>query len=634
MLPISHKMRFWLGCALAASLSALAGVTPRAQVPSGGFIATSPRLSLGQPSETCSTFTVREQRYGWRPLEALADGRPVSFTQDPSLLTADYRGGITLRDFLVAGDVATIRFKPFDPDSTGQETWTRTGVQNIGGRTVSVFNPSWGADRLSAVMRRTNWGFDYPFLYWGEVLPDGVDVGGGYHVRLRFISNAQPAVTVRQAAADVQYSSSVVNIRMDGFSNSRLGADENQFDFAAVTKKFYQHFQDTYDTIAITTQDVNLSTSSAFHVNVKNEVSGIGQEVFNSTADYGSAGRLSSVEMFYSANIATNKTGTHEVAHQWGAYVDWTKLNGLARAGHQPAAHDPLMSGGETYLGSILDGTRRVSGDGGWHIEATPYPILFHPLTLYAMGLVPKEAVPDIVTFDDQGQFLGLPDPRNPDAGTPVGGGTHSTSITKIVGMLGARSGPAPSEWQRAIVIVSNGRLLTQREMDYWTFYAQREADPSRSGVASYDGYVSFDVATGGGIDLKHEIRPLAAGQIVQPLSVDYPNFATNDFRDVVFDGQISSVYRVGQSATFSGKVSATDRNDYFAVIVRLYRTPGAASDIIQTQAAINGNGTFSVTLPPFGPEHVGRYTLQVFLFFPNSGSQTPRVIAGPVTVG
>ncbi len=127
--------------------------------------------------------------------------------------------------------------------------------------------------------------------------------------------------------------------------------------------------------------------------------------------------------------------------------------------------------------------------------------------------------------------------------------------------MLGARSGPAPSEWQRAIVVVSNGRLLTQREMDYWTFYAQREADPSRSGVASYDGYVSFDVATGGGIDLEHEIRPLAAGRIVQPLSVDYPNFA------------------------------------------------------------INGNGTFSVTL-------------QVFLFFPNSGSQTPRVIAGPVTSG
>jgi hypothetical protein len=612
----------------------VAVVTTGAQAPSGGFVAVSPRLSLGQPSEECSTFTVRDQLYGWRPLEVLADGRPVSFTQDPSLVTADYRGGITLRDFLVAGDVPTIQFKPFDPDSTGQETWTRTGVLNIGGRTVSVFNPSWGADRLSAVMRRTNWGFDYPFLYWGEVLPEGVGVGGGFHVRLRFASNALPAVTVRQAAPDVQYSSSVVNIRIDGFTNSRLGADENQFDFAAVTKKFYQYFQDTYDTIAITAQDVNLSGSSAFHVNVKNEVSGIGQEVFNSAADYGSTGRLSSVEMFYGANIATNRTGTHEIAHQWGAFIDWTRLNGLVRAGHQPAAHDPLMSGGETYIGSILDGDRRVSGDGGWHIEATPYPVRFHPLTLYAMGVLPKEAVPDITTFDDQGQFLGLPDPRNPDAGTPVGGGMHSTSIANIVGMLGERTGPAPTEWQRAIVVVSNGRLLTQREMDYWTFYAQREADPNRTGVASYDGYVSFDVATNGAIDLKHEIRPLAGGQIVQPLAVDYPNFATNDFRDVVFDGRISSLYRVGAAGTFSGRVSATDRNDYFAVIVRLYRPPGGPGDIIQAQAAINGNGTFSVTLPAFGPEHIGRYTLQVFLFFPNAGSQTPRVIAGPITVG
>ncbi len=633
-MPIPGKMRLFLACALAACMSAAAAVTTSAQGPAGGLVAVSPRLSLGQLSETCSTFTVRDQRYGWRPLEALADGRPVSFTQDPSLLTADYRGGVTLRDFLVAGDVPAIRFKPFDPDSTGQETWTRTGVLNIGGRTVSVFNPSWGSDRLSAVMRRTNWGFDYPFVYWGEVLPDGIDVGGGYHVRLRFVSNALPAVTVRQAAPDVQYSSSVVNIRIDGFSNSRLGTDENQVDFAAVTKKFYQYFQDTYDTIAITTQDLNLSGFSAFHVNVKNEVSGIGQEIFNSAPDYGSAGRLSSVEMFYGSNIATNKTGTHEVAHQWGAFIDWTRLNGLVRTGHQPAAHDPLMSGGETYIGSVLDGDVRVSGDGGWHIEATPYPIRFHPLTLYAMGAVPKEAVPDIVTFDDQGQFLGLPDPRNPDPGTPVGGAMHSTSISNIIGMLGARSGPAPTEWQRAIVIVSSGRLLTQREMDYWTFYAQREADPNRSGVASYDGYVSFDVATNGAIDLKHEIRPLAGGQIVQPLAVDYPSFAANDFRDVVFDQRIASLYRVGTTATFSGRVSATDRNDYFAVIVRLYRTPGGASDIIQAQAAINGNGSFSVTLPPFGPEHAGRYTLQVFLFFPNAGSQTPRVIAGPITVG
>ena len=633
-MPIPDRVRLFFACALAASLSAAAGVTTSAQVPAGGFVAVSPRLALGQPPETCSTFTVREQRYGWRPLETLPDGRPVSFTQDPSLVTADYRGGMTLRDFLVAGDVPTIRFKPFDPDSTGQETWTRTGVVNIGGRTVSVFNPSWGPDRLSAVMRRTNWGFDYPFVYWGEVLPEGIDVGGGYHVRLRFASNALPAVTVRQAAADVQYSSSVVNIRLDGFANARLGADENEFDFAAVTKKFYQYFQDSYDTIAIAMQDVNLSGSSAFHVNVKNEVSGIGQEIFNAAADFGSAGRLSSVEMFYGANIAVNRTGTHEVAHQWGAFIDWTRLNGLVRAGHQPGAHDPLMSGGESYIGSILDGARRVSGDGGWHIEKTPFPIRFHPLTLYAMGALPKEAVPDIVTFDDQGQFAGLPDPRNPEPGTAVSGAVHSTSISNIVGMLGARSGPAPTEWQRAIVIVSSGRLLTQREMDYWTFYTQREADPSRSGVASYDGYVSFDVATNGAIDLKHEIRPLAGGPIVQPLAVDYPNFAPNDFRDVVFDGQIPSVYRPGAAATFSGRVSATDRNDYFAVIVRLYRTPGDPSDIIQAQAAINGNGTFSVTLPVFTPEQTGRYTLQVFLFFPNSGAQTPRVIASPITVG
>jgi hypothetical protein len=41
----------------------------------------------------------------------LADGEPFTFEQDPPLLFADYTGPVTLHNFSVIGDFATMRFR-------------------------------------------------------------------------------------------------------------------------------------------------------------------------------------------------------------------------------------------------------------------------------------------------------------------------------------------------------------------------------------------------------------------------------------------------------------------------------------------------------------------------------------------
>src|SRR6185503_10908177 len=105
--------------------------------------------------------------------------------------------------------------------------------------------------------------------------------------------------------------------------------------------------------------------------------------------------------------------------------------------------------------------------------------------------------------------------------------------IFNVVGMYGERTGPVPSVWQRATIVVSRERLLSQREMDYWTFYAARAEDPQGTGVIGYDGVGSFEAATSGLVDVRADIRPLRAPQIVETFQVEGRAFDRDDVRSI-----------------------------------------------------------------------------------------------------
>ena len=582
----------------------------------------------------CATGRVRADRRallsGITPLDRLPDGGPVSFEQEPAILAPDHRGPVRLRNLLVAGDVPSLRFKLGDPDSDEIETWTRTTTRTINGRLVSVFDREWDDAALARVLSRRSWGFDYPTLYWGEILPAGTEEGDGFFVRLRVGSSRIPESPVRQLAADVQYASHVVNIVAPAFGEARLGRDEHNFPWATVTRKFYEHFDDSYDTIAITMEDVQLSrTSGAFHLNVRNEVQGIGEDVFNRSALYGSS-RLRSIEFFYGGDATSNRATAHELAHQWGSYFDWTRIaRDVTLGGHQPTSHDPLFSEGETIIGAILDGTRRVRrSDSGWAIEETPGEVRFHPLTRYAMGILPRDAVPSLMLFNTQEQFGS---DRAPDAGTSVSGPAQDITISHIAAVMGERSGPVDTEWHRAFVVVSR-ELLSQREMDYWNFFAQRSEDPNHSGVYSLDGFGSFDDATGRHIDLRQDIRPRTGERIDRRHEVDFPTFGHDDFRDVRFDQPVPTLYRVGRTYRWSGQLLSPTRSDYVQILLRFWKYRGSSENAVLLRAPISSSGSFQLE-HQFQESQKGRRTMEVFLFWPGSGPQFPRAIAGPVTI-
>src|SRR5258707_9928049 len=137
------------------------------------------------------------------------------------------------------------------------------------------------------------------------------------------------------------------------------------------------------------------------------------------------------------------------MAHQWGSSLGWTRIAGIARSGHEPSVHAPLWTGGETLLGAVLSGDRRVhAAAGGYEIERTPAPARFHPLELYAMGALPASQVPDFGVFVDQQQFEALP--VMPAAGTRLRGDLRRISILDVVREHGVRSGPPPALRPRA----------------------------------------------------------------------------------------------------------------------------------------------------------------------------------------
>src|SRR6266542_3039564 len=357
------------------------------------------------PEVVCGTAVDRDVR----GVHAYATARPrdgelLSFEQDPPLVPADYSGSITFRNVGVIGDYETIAFRRADRPDSQPEVWHRLTTRSVNGRLVSVFEPSWSGRVLDAVMSQSIFGFDDPGLYWGAVLPPGSSTPDYIYLRMQLAG--MPASHVVPLNDRVQYASNVVKLVVPGFADGRLTGGRRAFELTAVANMFYEYFDDRYEVMALVPQASPIGEYGAFHVNVQNRVTGLNLPLLDESASYGSAGVLQGVEVYTGTTAARYAETNHEMAHQWGSTFDWSRIAGIAPGGHEPSAHAPLWTGGETLLGAVLSATRRVHNSGdGYDIERTPSPVRFHPIDLYAMGVLNESQVPDFEVFVDQNQF-------------------------------------------------------------------------------------------------------------------------------------------------------------------------------------------------------------------------------------
>jgi hypothetical protein len=77
--------------------------------------------------------------------------------------------------------------------------------------------------------------------------------------------------------------------------------------------------------------------------------------------------------------------------------------------------------------------------------------------------------------------------------------------------------------------------------------------------------------------------------------------------------------------------VNAPDRSDINVILVRLWKAGGTADNQVWLQGAVSSASSFvlSTTLEE---RHRGVHMMEVFLFWPGSGSQNSRVSITPIT--
>ncbi len=571
----------------------------------------------------------------------LAEPAPLWYDQNPRLIRADHAGGLSLDNFLVVGDVATLEFdrlalSAVDDNYVARESWQRTRTTEIDGRLISVFNPSWNSAALWDSVGWQRRGFDRPYVRLGELLiPRSSGAAGAgesvdrFHIWLRTAPLNVPPAQVTRIDADTQYASHVVNLVMPGFGDRRLSAGDYGHELDEAAKRFYAHFRDEYASIAFVPRQQHVVPYDAFHHNVRNPIAGLGLPVFDDAQAYGSAGVLRSVEFFPSVSFTSNAWSTYAITRQWVDYWDWSALGGgINRAGRDPGRHTPLLYPGEVYAGAVLDVSRRVAVVGGaYAIETTPAPAMLHPTTRYRMGLLGPEAVPDLLVFENQGQF-GETDSSAPGVGTAVDGGGRRVHINDILAEHGVRNGPVDDVWSRVTVVVSRDGLLSAEEMSYWNFFAARHA--ATGGTTTWEGVPSFFEATGGAAPLRTDVTPLHAAKLVQAIETGDAPISPGEFRDVELDAPLPARTAVGESVTISGAVTTTERDDFNIACAAWLRH--ASDDSIFECAPIEGN-RFSITYR-FTADDAGRHALQLFLYFPNAPQPLlPRATVSGITV-
>src|SRR6185503_8427888 len=100
------------------------------------------------------------------------------------------------------------------------------------------------------------------------------------------------------------------------------------FNAAFWANRFYQTHGDKYDFLSFV--HVAGVRGNRYHAGVRNSVQGIGTTIFNTSANYGSAGRLQGYSVFPISSFydGAGPGFAHETGHQWINFLSGTPFGG------------------------------------------------------------------------------------------------------------------------------------------------------------------------------------------------------------------------------------------------------------------------------------------------------------------
>jgi hypothetical protein len=240
-----------------------------------------------------------------------------------------------------------------------------------------------------------------------------------------------------------------------------------QIDDFGVVRTFLDNFRDDYDIVLIFADfDVDLGDAFAYSLTLRNDVSGIGRDLYDATQVVGGAERFQTVvQMGDLSRYPTSPTAKfldpdstlsligHEAGHRFLAFPNFEDPNGNVTdllLGRQRAHWNYFMDSDA----SVMEGNDiQDNGDGSFTTVAATER--YSKLDQYLMGLVPASAVPD--TFYVLGTNSLANRESNPRVGDTFTGTRIDVSIEDVIAAEGPRnpsSADAPKTLATAFLVL------------------------------------------------------------------------------------------------------------------------------------------------------------------------------------
>lgn len=255
---------------------------------------------------------------------------------------------------------------------------------------------------------------------------------------------------------------------VEKFQQTRL------IDDLAVTKRFYQSFPDRYDSIVVWTDfNSDLDGAFAFEITTRNDVIGIGDDVFNDAPLWGSPGELESYVFMGNINrypsspdLRVSGAGgrpstlgllAHEFGHRWLASVRFEDDGRQSDAllGRQQAHWSFFLDSDASFLeGNDID----EESEGRFRtVEAVSR---YSALDLYLMGLAPLEEVAPFFFLKDAtgiGSTGLINNESSPQSGVSLAGTKRQVLLDDVLRVEGVREPDfetSPKEFRQAWILL------------------------------------------------------------------------------------------------------------------------------------------------------------------------------------
>jgi hypothetical protein len=242
-----------------------------------------------------------------------------------------------------------------------------------------------------------------------------------------------------------------------------------------------------------------------FHGRIRNSVTGIGLNVFDTGAAWGSAARLIGFSVFpnFTFYDMHGPGVLHETGHQW--------VNGLGGVFLDPRSgnHFPIGTVSNAIMGVSLAGGAggqlncTFGGtSGAVTTTATAQASTFNDFELYLMGFRANFAAGFM--FTDQTAIFNLTQTPNWCNGQTLNLATTAFTQASVASAFGARNPSAansPKRFKVLTVVASSGRTLDTTELRWLSFMTLRAQEPGirpfSEGFSAASG-PNFNTASGG----------------------------------------------------------------------------------------------------------------------------------------